>query len=232
LADIFLSYSRTDKPRVAPLVAALEAKGWSVWWDTDLSPGVDFDSVTVEALRGVGAVVVVWTPTSVKSRWVRGEARMGADRGVLVPVRFENAELPIDARAIHTTDLDDWNGDPSDGAFQTLARSLSALLGGAAKPNSPPRAPAPTVAARATPSAAAWALIQGSLDLAEYADFEALYPGTTEVILARRHRRQLEAWAALDKTDPEAIAAFRDTPQLFAALRRLASAHSRARLAR
>lgn len=132
MADIFLSYSRTDKPRVAPLVAALEAKGWSVWWDTDLSPGVDFDSVTAEALKSVGAVVVVWTPTSVTSRWVRGEARVGADRGVLVPVRFENAELPIDVRTIHTTDLDDWNGDPASSTFQRLAQSLSALLGGAA----------------------------------------------------------------------------------------------------
>jgi adenylate cyclase len=131
LADIFLSYSRTDKPRVAPLVAALEAKGWSVWWDTDLSPGVDFDSVTSAALKSVSAVVVVWTPTSVTSRWVRGEARVGADRGVLVPVRFENAELPIDVRTIHTTDLDDWDGDPASSTFQRLAQSLTAMLKGA-----------------------------------------------------------------------------------------------------
>jgi len=52
------------------------------------------------------AVLVVWTPTSVASRWVRGEAREAADRGILVPVRFEEARLPMDVRALHTTDLD------------------------------------------------------------------------------------------------------------------------------
>jgi hypothetical protein len=51
-------------------------------------------------------VLVVWSPVSVASRWVRGEAREAAERGILVPVRFEQARLPMDVRAIHTTDLD------------------------------------------------------------------------------------------------------------------------------
>ena len=130
MADIFLSYSRTDKPLAAPLVAALEAKGWSVWWDMDLAPGSDFDAVTSDALKTARAVVVLWTPISVASRWVRGEARVGADRGVLIPVRFENAELPIDVLAIHTTDLDGWDGDTQGAAFRKLEQSLTALLDG------------------------------------------------------------------------------------------------------
>ncbi len=28
MADVFVSYARSDKARVAPLVAAIEAKGW------------------------------------------------------------------------------------------------------------------------------------------------------------------------------------------------------------
>lgn len=129
MADIFISYSRTDKPLVAPIVAALEARGWSIWWDMDLAPGEEFDDVTAAALEGSRSVIVIWTPTSVASRWVRGEARVGADRGVLVPVRFQNAKLPIDVRAIHTTDLDDWSGDPQSPSFQTLHQSLVAMLG-------------------------------------------------------------------------------------------------------
>ena len=42
MADVFVSYARADKTRVAPLVAAIEAKGWSVWWDPDISPGQEF----------------------------------------------------------------------------------------------------------------------------------------------------------------------------------------------
>ena len=106
MADIFLSYSRSDKTRVAPLVAALEAQGWSVWWDPEITPGDEFDALIGAELESARAVVVVWSPVSVESRWVKGEARDAADRGVLVPVRFESARLPIDVRAIHTTELD------------------------------------------------------------------------------------------------------------------------------
>lgn len=74
------------------------------------------------------AVVVVWTPTSVISRWVRGEARDAADRGVLVPVRFEQARLPIDVRAIHTTDLDDWHEDPESAPAQACLLALAAMI--------------------------------------------------------------------------------------------------------
>ena len=128
MADIFVSYSRTDKARVAPLVAALEAQGWSVWWDPEITPGDEFDALIGAELERARAVVVVWSPFSVDSRWVKGEARDAADRGVLVPVRFENARLPIDVRAIHTTELDSWAGSRESAPFKTLCAALEAKL--------------------------------------------------------------------------------------------------------
>ena len=128
MADVFVSYARSDKARVAPLVAAIEAQGWSVWWDPEISPGQEFDRQITAALRNAAAVVVVWTPTSVESRWVRGEARDAADRGVLVPVRFDGAEMPIDVRAIHTTDLDGWGENPRSPQVQELLRALGAII--------------------------------------------------------------------------------------------------------
>jgi adenylate cyclase len=128
MADIFVSYSRTDKARVAPLVAALEAEGWSVWWDPEIAPGQEFDTLITTELRAARAVIVVWTPVSVSSRWVRGEARAAADRQVLVPVRFVAAELPLDVRAIHTTDLDGWTRERSCAEFQEVARAVGALI--------------------------------------------------------------------------------------------------------
>ncbi|HEY1561227.1 MAG TPA: TIR domain-containing protein [Caulobacteraceae bacterium] len=129
MADLFVSYARSDKPRVAPLVAALEAQGWSVWWDPEIAPGQEFDRLIADELQKARAVVAVWTPASVASRWVRGEARVGADRGVLAPVRFEGVDLPIDLRAIHTTDLDGWSDDAKDPAFREVVRAIRALLG-------------------------------------------------------------------------------------------------------
>ena len=128
MADVFVSYSRSDRTRVAPLVAAIKAKGWSVWWDPSIAAGQQFDDQIEAELLAASAVLVVWTPTSVVSRWVRGEARDAADRDILVPARFDNARLPIDARAIQTTDLDEWGEDPASAPFQDLLRSLTAVI--------------------------------------------------------------------------------------------------------
>jgi adenylate cyclase len=128
MADVFVSYARADKARVAPLVAAIEAKGWSVWWDPEISPGREFDDEIDTELQAAKAVLVVWTPTSVVSRWVRGEARDAAERGILVPVRFDQARLPIDVRAIHTTDLDGWGEDPSQPAVLECLHALAAMI--------------------------------------------------------------------------------------------------------
>ncbi|MGH8115482.1 MAG: toll/interleukin-1 receptor domain-containing protein [Rhodanobacteraceae bacterium] len=75
MADVFISYARADKARVVPLVAAIEAKGWSVWWDPEITPGQEFDDQIDAEIDAARAVLVIWTPTSVASRWVRGEAR-------------------------------------------------------------------------------------------------------------------------------------------------------------
>ena len=85
MADVFISYARSDKARVAPIVAAIEAQGWSVWWDPEISAGQEFDDQIEAEMNLAKSVLVVWTPTSVVSRWVRGEAREAADRGILVP---------------------------------------------------------------------------------------------------------------------------------------------------
>jgi adenylate cyclase len=129
MADVFVSYARADRERVTPLVSALEREGWSVWWDPEIGPGQEFDRLIAEELRRARAAVVVWTPTSVNSRWVRGEAREAADRGILAPVRFESADLPLDLRAIHTTDLDGWNEDAGGPAFRQLTRAIRQLFG-------------------------------------------------------------------------------------------------------
>jgi adenylate cyclase len=128
MADVFISYARADKARVAPLVKAIEARGWTVWWDPEITPGQEFDDQIDAEIDAAKAVLVIWTPTSVASRWVRGEAREAADRGILVPVRFEQARLPMDVRAIHTTDLDEWNEDPASAQAQEFLRALDGMI--------------------------------------------------------------------------------------------------------
>jgi TolB-like protein/tetratricopeptide (TPR) repeat protein len=142
MADVFVSYSRKDRSRVASIVAALEAQGWSVWWDPAIAPGQEFDRRIAAELAQASVVLVVWTEDSVESRWVRGEARDGADRDILVPVRFGHATLPIDFRAIHTIDLADGPEVARSHPFTGVIRAIGALLArpGAALPGKGPAA--------------------------------------------------------------------------------------------
>jgi len=43
-------------------------------------------------------------------------------------VRFEGASLPIDARALHTTDLDNWGEDPRSPQVQEVLRAVGAII--------------------------------------------------------------------------------------------------------
>jgi TolB-like protein len=140
MADVFVSYCRRDRPRVAPLVAAIESKGWSVWWDPEIVPGQEFDRMIHAELASAGAVLAVWTKDSVESRWVRGEAREGADRDILVPVRLDDATLPIDLRAFHTIDFSgDPDGDPRDPRVQDMLHALGAVIARDGRTSSGPR---------------------------------------------------------------------------------------------
>ncbi len=137
MTDVFVSYSRSDKALVTPIVAALEAEGLRVWWDPAIVPGEEFDRIIATALARASAVLVVWTHHSVESRWVRGEARDAAERGVLVPLRIGTVALPIDFRAIHTIDLPEGDDAVESPVFREVVHALDALI-------QPKKAAAPT----------------------------------------------------------------------------------------
>jgi adenylate cyclase len=176
MADVFISYARIDKARVAPLVAAIESRGWTAWWDPDITPGQEFDSQIEDELQAAAAVVVVWTPNSVGSRWVRGEAREAADRNILVPVRFDGARLPMDVRAIHTIDLDTWAGSAESPAFQDLCRALESMVSrqrraaGAAQAAATAAAPAAAAKPRVAICVLPFANMSGDLEQEYFSD--------------------------------------------------------------
>ena len=102
---------RTDRQAVAPIVRLLEAHGWSVWWDTRINPGQVWDETIEHELRSARCVVVVWSPVSVLSRWVRSEAGEALERGVLIPISVKGAVPPLGFRLIQTVDLSRWEGE-------------------------------------------------------------------------------------------------------------------------
>ena len=84
-----------------------------------------------------------------------------------------------------------------------------------------------------TGSAAAWKEhVEGSLHLADYEDFITHFPGTPEVMLASKCRRQLEAWGQLDLSDPDALSAFLESGPFEALAAKVRQAQAAAQKAR
>lgn len=134
MADIFLSYASEDRARAARLAAALEVRGWSLWWDRQIGPGKMFDTVIEGELSRAGCVVVLWSEASVSSEWVRNEAAVAAERDVLIPARIDGVRLPLEFRRRQSIDLVGWNGDAGHPGFDALGKAVAAAVGAHASP--------------------------------------------------------------------------------------------------
>jgi hypothetical protein len=87
MVDVFISYSKSDRPLVERLDAALNAAGFTTWWDKGLIAGEDFGPTIDRHIREARAVLCLWTPASVNSLWVRAEATKASEAGKLIPVK-------------------------------------------------------------------------------------------------------------------------------------------------
>ena len=127
--DIFISYSREDREVVRRFAQALTEERFRVWWDGALHSGETFDEVIEERLRAAKAVVVLWSPRAVKSRWVRAEATLADRRNKLVPVIIEPCDRPIIFELAHTIDLSHWQGERDDPAWEVFLSDIERLVG-------------------------------------------------------------------------------------------------------
>jgi hypothetical protein len=128
MSDIFISYASEDRDRLLPVLKLLETKGWSVWWDRLIPIGRQFDEVIEEELSSARCMIVIWTESSVRSRWVRTEAAEGDRRDILVPIQFDSVALPLQFRRIQTAFLMNWNGEEAHPVAQRLLSSISELM--------------------------------------------------------------------------------------------------------
>ena len=128
--DIFLSYSSKDRERLVPLVNALEAQGWTVFWDhRSIKVAQEWHQVIGTAIQQCPCVIVAWSVDAVASRWVTEEALIARDRGVLYPIMLDPVAMPFGFNMIQSANFVGWNGKADHPEFVELKEQLSIRLG-------------------------------------------------------------------------------------------------------
>ena len=168
MSTVFLSYAAADRARVEPLVKALEAHGFDVWWDRDISLGESYHRVIEQALQRAVCAVVVWSRDSIGSEWVANEASEARKRGILVPALLDDVEPPLEFRHLQSATLFAWQGAIEDSSLQQLISAVRRVAERGGTPVSSPALRRPE--ARAVKSwwetPAGWAVSAAALLLA------------------------------------------------------------------
>jgi tetratricopeptide (TPR) repeat protein len=123
VAQIFLSYSRTDLDAARVIAGSLATRGHHVWWDKNISGGAKFAAEIEQALNAADVVMVLWSAASVASPWVLDEAAEGRDTGRLLPVALDNCKPPLGFRQYQTIAVP---GAPPDAAIDEIHNAIAA----------------------------------------------------------------------------------------------------------
>lgn len=124
--DVFVSYAREDADQALELEAAIARQGWKPWRDTRLGVARSFDQQIEKKLTDARCIIVLWSRHSVTSQWVRAEASVALDRGVLVPVFIERIDVPILFKQIQGVVVDQ---DAGEARWAVLFSKLEELIG-------------------------------------------------------------------------------------------------------
>lgn len=125
MADIFISYARSEREKIAKLSSALEAEGYSVWWDHHIAGGAEYARDIERELHAAKYIIVAWTKNSVNSMWVADEATIGRDQRNLIPLAMEEVDPPIGFRQVQTIPFHHWSGEQTGDQFASLIRALT-----------------------------------------------------------------------------------------------------------
>ena len=128
--DVFLSYKREDATHVGKLVVAMREAGLDVWWDEDIPPSAPWEATIEKALAEAKAVIVCWSPTSIKSENVRSEARVAREDGRLIQVFLRPCSPPLFFGERQGVDLSKWRGNADDPRIHTLAETARRVAAG------------------------------------------------------------------------------------------------------
>jgi adenylate cyclase len=129
MADVFVSYARTEEATADSVANALRAEGFAVWRDDQLPAHRAYSEVIEERLKSAKAVVVLWSAEAARSQWVRAEADSARTAGILVQAALDGIIPPLPFNQIQCADLSGWDGSSETPGWRKLKDSLRVLVG-------------------------------------------------------------------------------------------------------
>ncbi len=120
MKKVFISYSRKDIDFVRKLAGDLERAGYDVWWDiTDLRGGDDWVRNIPEAIKASPYFIVVLSPNSIESEWVRKEYTQALSlRKKIIPLMLAACEVPFALNTINFVNFSE--GDYAENFLKLL----------------------------------------------------------------------------------------------------------------
>lgn len=128
VADVFISYKQEDRDRAGLVAKLLRSLGYSVFFDLNIDVGESWDRRIETELDAAAAVVVLWSPLSRESEWVRNEARVGKSNGILCPAVITDTRIPLEFNSIQAANLRNWSGEADDPEWQRLAARIKSCV--------------------------------------------------------------------------------------------------------
>ena len=134
MADVFISYKREDRAAVEKIAGSLRKMGLAVWFDVSLTAGETFNIEIDREARKANSVLVCWSPSAMKSKWVNAEALIGFEANKLVAcyVAGDGSIVPpMPFNTSHAEDLVDWLKEPEieQSTWRNLVRRIGKLCG-------------------------------------------------------------------------------------------------------
>jgi hypothetical protein len=117
MADVFLSYKRSERTAVETIASRLRDLGLTVWFDASMSAGETFNAEIDREARAAKAILVCWSPAARQSEWVNAEAMIGFEQKKLAACYVAGPDgfsAPTPFNAAHTSDLRMWLYEPTD----------------------------------------------------------------------------------------------------------------------
>jgi hypothetical protein len=129
MTDLFISYASEDRPIAERLAVQLRVDGWEVFWDRQITAGAQWNAEIQRSLRDARCVIVLWSATSKKSFWVKGEAADSFETNRYFPLLIDKAGPPRLFEHVQAISIARWveHGDPQE--LSEVRSAISSRIG-------------------------------------------------------------------------------------------------------